>query len=335
MYSHKQQAASNKQNTTEASALPFLGQRYYIGLLLLLPLTVAAWGQSAPYLVPAASVEDQFAVYQQALSGAADEILGTTAGCGLVALVPLSAGPAVVGPSTAARDRVQSRIAIADCGRVDAPPIAGPAESGTSATTSVANVHIPDNPRLRQFARQYWGGQEQSVRRAVERLAQLRPVIDPILRAEGVPVDLAAVVLIESGGRTTALSPKGALGLWQLMPHTARRYGLVVAPNRDERLDAVKSTRAAARYLHGLYAQFSDWSLVLAAYNAGEETVQRAIAQSGVRHFDMLGRGSRLPLETRNYVPAALDAMRLIGGSLLGEMPSAQRAAKVMYALSD
>ena len=70
-----------------------------------------------------------------------------------------------------------------------------------------------------------------------------------------------AVVLVESGGRPTALSAKGALGIWQLMPQTARRYGLTVTPEKDERLDVLKATRAAARYLHDLYGQFSDWKL--------------------------------------------------------------------------
>src|SRR6516225_1065450 len=79
--------------------------------------------------------------------------------------------------------------------------------------------------------------------RAVNRVHQLRPVIEPILREERVPTELAAVVLVESGGQQNALSPKGARGLWQFMPDTARRYGLIVTPERDERLDVGLSTR--------------------------------------------------------------------------------------------
>lgn len=143
--------------------------------------------------------------------------------------------------------------------------------------------------------------------RALQRVEQLRPLIEPILRAENVPTELIAVVLIESGGQPTALSPKGARGIWQFMPDTARRYGLVVGPGADERLDVQKSTRAAARYLRDLYQRFGNWSLALAAYNAGEDTIDAASGRAGGADFARIS--SRLPLETRNYVPAVLSAM--------------------------
>jgi len=143
------------------------------------------------------------------------------------------------------------------------------------------------------------------------RVQQLRPLLEPILREEDVPGDLLAVVLVESGGRPAALSAKGALGLWQLMPQTARRYGLTVTPGKDERLDVLKATRAAARYLHDLYGQFGDWKLVLAAYDAGEQNIERAVNRVGSREFAEISW--LLPAETRNYVPAVLAALRLFG----------------------
>jgi hypothetical protein len=82
---------------------------------------------------------------------------------------------------------------------------------------------------------------------AVDRISQLKPTLEPILRTEGVPVELSAVVLVESGGITSALSPKGA-----------RHYGLVVDHARDDRTDVVKSTRAAACYLRDLYTKFGN-----------------------------------------------------------------------------
>ncbi|SRR6266496_131250 len=150
------------------------------------------------------------------------------------------------------------------------------------------------------------------VQAAIERVNRLRPTIEPILRQEGVPTQLSAVVLVESGGLAAALSPKGARGVWQFMPDTARRYGLVVQGLRDERVDVEKSTHAAARYLRDLYIEFGDWSLALAAYNAGEPTLQGALERSGTREFAAISVKGLLPLETRNYVPAVLAAMNTL-----------------------
>ncbi|MFB3827057.1 MAG: lytic transglycosylase domain-containing protein [Bryobacteraceae bacterium] len=151
--------------------------------------------------------------------------------------------------------------------------------------------------------------------------AALEPAREPtglagILRSEGVPPELVAVAKVESGFRPDALSPKGARGMWQLMPETAERYGLRVSGARDERLDAVRSTQAAARYLRDLYGLFRAWPLALAAYNAGENTVLRAIERAGAREFAAIR--SYLPLETRNYVPAVLAAMRGASNQAIG-----------------
>ena len=169
---------------------------------------------------------------------------------------------------------------------------------------------------------------------SLARLDLLRPIIEPELARAGLPVELSGIVQVESGAQAFALSPRGARGLWQLMPDTARRYGLTVTAQRDERLDAYKSTRAAARYLRTLYAQFGDWSLVFAAYNAGELTIQRAIDRSGTTDFFQLNR--LLPAETRSYVPAVWasfaqveDSGRTIHlGSMLRDRPN----ARVFYA---
>lgn len=170
------------------------------------------------------------------------------------------------------------------------------------------------------------------LRQAVERVQKLRPMFEPILREEGLPPQLAAVVLVESRGWSTALSPKGARGLWQLMPDTARRYGLVVTTDRDERLNIDKSTRAAARYLRDLRDQFKDWSLVFAAYNAGEQTVQRAIDRSGTTDFSRLNR--LLPGETRRYVPAVWASLARLGYTgTVGHLPPASRLDLVVRTL--
>lgn len=145
-----------------------------------------------------------------------------------------------------------------------------------------------------------------SLNAAEARLDLIRPAVETILRSHGVPAGLAAVILVESGGRPTALSSKGALGLWQLMPDTARRYGLRVDEVQDERLNTLTATDAAARYLHDLYAQFGDWKLALAAYNTGEANVTSAILRAHTQDFDQLASLRMLPNETLEYVPKVL-----------------------------
>ncbi len=167
---------------------------------------------------------------------------------------------------------------------------------------------------------------------ALARVRQLGPVLEPILREAGVSREMLAVVLVESGGRSTALSPKGARGLWQLMPETARRYGLRVSAGNDERTNAEKSTWAAARYLRDLHAQFGDWKLAFAAYNAGERAVQHAIESAGSNDFSRVK--ALLPAETRAYVPAVTAAVPLFGNSTHFSQPMlrAAREARVIYA---
>lgn len=145
-------------------------------------------------------------------------------------------------------------------------------------------------------------------RNVVARYGDYQNTLARILTEERVPVELLAVALVESRFNPQALSPKGARGIWQLMPATAARYGLTVAPLDDQRTHPEHSTRAAARYLRDLYGQFGDWKLALAAYNWGERKVQRIIAKTGLRNFDEIARRGLLPLETRNYVPAVLVA---------------------------
>ena len=126
----------------------------------------------------------------------------------------------------------------------------------------------------------------------------LFPVIEPILKYYGIPEDFKYIPLVESGLRS-GTSSRGARGLWQFMPGTARTYGLKVGHGKDERLNLRKSTIAACIYLRELYGEFNSWTLTAAAYNLGSVKLQRAInANNKKRNYFLM----HLNTETGNYV---------------------------------
>jgi membrane-bound lytic murein transglycosylase D len=140
--------------------------------------------------------------------------------------------------------------------------------------------------------------------------ARFLPMIQDVFRAEGLPLDLAYVPLIESAFKPNALSKAKAKGIWQFMRGTALENGLKHDWYIDERSDPEKATRAAAKYLKTLYGMFGDWHLALASYNGGPGRVQRAMRRSGHEDFWKLSATKRyLPRETRDYVPLILAAV--------------------------
>ena len=141
---------------------------------------------------------------------------------------------------------------------------------------------------------------------AFARSGRYHDMIVSILKEEGVPQDLIYLAQAESGFHPLAVSRVGARGIWQFMGTRARGYGLQHSMWVDDRQDPEKSTRAAARHLRDLYAQFGDWYLAMAAYNSGPGTVQAAVKRTGYADFWELYRRNVLPKETRNYVPIIL-----------------------------
>jgi membrane-bound lytic murein transglycosylase D len=125
----------------------------------------------------------------------------------------------------------------------------------------------------------------------------------------GVPQDLVYMAHVESAYKTNAYSRAHAKGIYQFISATGRRYGLRIDWWVDERSDPEKSARASAAYLKDLHEEFGDWYLALAAYNAGEGKVRRAIRGTGSRDFWTIARTRYLRRETKNYVPAILAAI--------------------------
>lgn len=126
------------------------------------------------------------------------------------------------------------------------------------------------------------------------------PQLKPIFVSEKVPGELVWLAEVESSFDARARSPSGAAGLFQLMPATAKRFGLSRWP-RDERLQPEPSARAAAQYLKYLHDRFGDWRLALAAYNAGEGAVQKRLDRFKTKNYDDIA--VYLPAETQLYVP--------------------------------
>jgi len=134
------------------------------------------------------------------------------------------------------------------------------------------------------------------------------PALKSVFRRNGVPEALVWMAEVESSMNSAARSPAGAVGLFQLMPATARQLGVNPDARPDERLDPLKNADAASRYLRYLYRRFRSWPLVLAAYNAGEGRVARLLRETGAGGYDAIA--ARLPLETRMYVPRVLETVR-------------------------
>ncbi len=132
----------------------------------------------------------------------------------------------------------------------------------------------------------------------LKRSGRHMPYIEEMLKQNNMPDDLKYVAVIESALRPHVGSPKGAMGFWQFIAPTGRKYGLTINRDIDERRNIFPSTSAAIRYFKELYKQFNSWTLAAAAYNIGEEGLGSKIINQEVRDYYNL----YLPLETRRYI---------------------------------
>lgn len=178
-----------------------------------------------------------------------------------------------------------------------------------SATFNEAILTAPKvrmNAQAVKYVAQYLKQNDESLQKIKKRSAPYFRIIESVFQKYGLPTELKYLAVIESKLKTTAVSRVGAVGPWQFMPTTARELGLKVTSKYDERKHYYKSTTAAAKYLRDLYAEYGDWLLVIAAYNGGPGTVNKAIRNSGSRNFWKLQY--HLPAETRAHVKKYIGA---------------------------
>ena len=169
------------------------------------------------------------------------------------------------------------------------------------------------NRHVRAEIKRFTNGERRFFIESYRRSGLYRPAIVAMLQEAGLPTELSWIPLIESGFKSHALSKARALGLWQFIPSTGYKFGLKRDTYVDERLDPVKSTRAAVAYLKELHQIFGDWTTVLAAYNCGEGRVLRVIRGQNVNYLDNFwDLYVRLPMETARYVPRFLATLHIL-----------------------
>ena len=167
-----------------------------------------------------------------------------------------------------------------------------------------------DHPDVDKWER-YFLNNRGLFQRYLDRGANYKTLVSTVLEEEGLPPELFYLAMVESGFRPAARSSASAVGIWQFISATGKRYGLKVNYHIDERKDPVRATRAASRYLASLYRVYQNWELAAAAYNAGENRVLSAIMRGHTRDFWELSRRKLLPRETRDYVPKMMAAIKI------------------------
>jgi len=177
-------------------------------------------------------------------------------------------------------------------------------------------IPVEINERVEMWLRYFQGKGRPHMERYLSRSTRYIGLMKNILRQNGLPEDLIYIALIESGFSSRATSRAAAVGYWQFIRGTGKRYGLEINRLIDERRDPVLSTQAAAEYYKGLYSMFGSWYLSMAAYNVGENRVKKAITKYMTRDFWELAKRKKLPKETINYVP------KFIAAKLIGKDPA-------------
>lgn len=180
------------------------------------------------------------------------------------------------------------------------------------STASGAGISSQLNPQAISFVQDYMARHSKGLKKMKDWGRPYFDMMDAVLTQYGLPKELKYLAVIESHLEAGAVSWAGAVGPWQFMPATARRYGLIVNRQYDERTDYVKSTHAASKMLKDLFREYGDWLLVIAAYNGGPGNVNAAIRRSGSRDFWTLQY--RLPNESKDHVKKFISTHYIMEG---------------------
>ena len=168
-------------------------------------------------------------------------------------------------------------------------------------------IEVPYNEVVRRYILRYVKHNPRQLASLQRKAEYYFPIFEDILGKHDLPFELAYLPVIESALNPQARSHMGAVGLWQFMPATGKKYGLEINSLIDERMDPIRSTEAACLFLKALYAIFNDWNLVIAAYNCGPGNVNKAIHRAGGKR-DFWSIYPFLPKETRGYLPIFIAA---------------------------
>jgi membrane-bound lytic murein transglycosylase D len=179
---------------------------------------------------------------------------------------------------------------------------------GAASTATVYNIPVIIDPTVEKHITFFNTSIRSRFEQWLVRLSRYRPLVENIFSEFDLPSDLVNLSLVESGFNPYAFSRAKATGPWQFMKGTGRLYGLRIDHYVDERRDPIKSTVAAARYLRDLYDLFGTWPLAMAAYNAGEGKVMRALQKVQGESFSDISGTKLIRFETKQYVPRIMAA---------------------------
>lgn len=193
--------------------------------------------------------------------------------------------------------------------------------------SSYGEISLDYNEYVEKWIRYFQGRGRPHMEVYLSRSTRYLPMMKNVLRENGLPEDLVYIALIESGFSPKAHSRANAVGYWQFIRGTGKRFGLKLDTFTDERRDPVLSTRAAAEYFKALYSLFGSWHLAMASYNVGEMRVKRAVTKHYTRDFwALLKKRRALPAETRNYVP------KFIAAAMIAKDPKKYGFTNIEYA---